>query len=111
MTGRRGCRRQTRIQNGLRFGNVVSQAPSDVLDGNEQRPLAQRHTLHLFQKPALLDEDALCSVDHDFADGVVEDEVLDGFQKTAGSLQIHSSQGSFRKLLEVRLVGVVEVRL
>jgi len=33
--------RQTRIQNGLRFGNVVSQAPSDVLDGNEQRPLAQ----------------------------------------------------------------------
>ena len=69
------------------------------------------HARHLLQEARLLDEHAVRSVDHDFADGVVEDEVLDGLAGTAGSSRIRSSEFSFGELLEVRIVRIVVVGL
>jgi len=84
--------RQSRIENGLRFRNVVSQTAGDVFDGNQQRLLSNNDILHLLEVATLFDEDAVRSVHHYFADGVVEDEVLDGFQKWENNFEsIHQS--------------------
>ena len=59
---------QARVENRFRFRDVVPKTPGNVLDGDHERPLAQRHARHLLQEALLFDEYMVGPIDHDLAD-------------------------------------------
>ena len=102
---------QSRVENRFRFRNVVSKTPGNVLDCDHERSLPEGHARDLLKEALFFDENPVGAVHHDFADRVVENQVLDGFQETAESFRIRSSERSFRELHEVRLVRIVVIGL
>src|ERR1700678_579711 len=70
--------RKSRVENWLRFRDVIAQASGDIFHGNHQRFFSQADTLHLFKESPLFDEDVRCAVHHHFADGIIEQQMLDG---------------------------------
>ncbi len=83
---------QPRVQNGLRFGDIVAKTPSDILHGDHQGPLAERHSRHPLQEALFFDEHAVGTIHHDLADRIIENEVLDGLQKRKDHFEsVHQS--------------------
>src|SRR5271168_1088528 len=72
---------QPRVENGFRFGDVVTKTPGDVLHDNHERLFADGHARHVLKEARLLDEHAVGAIHHYLADRIVENEVLDGLQE------------------------------
>ena len=72
---------QPRVENGLRFGDVVTKTPGDILYGDHEGFFADGHARQLLKEALFFDEHAVGTVHHHLADGVVENEVLDGLQE------------------------------
>ena len=72
---------QSRVENRLRFRDIVAQSPGDILDGDHERSFAERHPWHLLQEALFFNEYPVRSIHHHFADGVIENQVLDGLQE------------------------------
>src|SRR5580700_4404043 len=60
--------RQARVEDWFGFGNIVTQAASDVLHGDHQRFFSYRETADLFDKASLLDKHTMRSIHHNLAD-------------------------------------------
>src|ERR1700733_7939882 len=73
--------REPRIEDRLRLRDVVPQTAGDVLYGDHERFLPKRQPGDFLNKSILLDEYVTRTIHHDFADRVVQDEVLDRFQE------------------------------
>ena len=71
--------RQSRIEDGLRFRDVVAQATGNILDRDQEGSFPKRNTVDRFKESLLLDKHAVRAIDHDFADGVVKEQMLDWF--------------------------------
>src|SRR5208337_4886587 len=69
------------IENRVGFRDVAAKPAGNIFDRDHERSFAQRNFPYRLEVPALLDEHRVGAIDHDLADRVVEDEVLDGFQK------------------------------
>src|SRR5262245_59666712 len=67
---------QPRVEDRLRFRDVVAETPRNVLDCNHQSLVAEGDVLYLPKEPILLDEYVVGAIHHDFADRIVEDEVF-----------------------------------
>src|ERR1700689_2723800 len=78
---------QARVENGLRFGNVVTKTPGDILDGDHKGSLADGNARHVLKEALFFDEYAVGTVHHDLADRMVENEGLDGLQKRQDHFQ------------------------
>src|SRR5580704_17768809 len=72
---------QARVEDGFRFGDVVSETARDILHGDHKRPLAQGHAGNLLKESLFFDKHTVGSIDHNLADRIVENQVLDGLQK------------------------------
>ena len=72
---------QARVENGLRFGDVVTKTPGDILHGDHKGSLAERHARHLLKEALSFDEHAVGAVHHHLADRVIQNEVLYRLQK------------------------------
>ena len=79
--------REARIENGLCLRDVIAQTPRDILHGDHERLLPERDAFDLLQEAALFDEHLVGTVDHDFADRVVENQVLDGLEERQDHLE------------------------
>src|SRR5262249_1500277 len=83
---------QARIEDGLRFRDVVAEPSRDVFDSDKQRAVAKRHACDLLNEARLFNKHLVWPIDHDFADGFVEDEVLDRFEERKdGFKAVHQS--------------------
>src|SRR6266446_4994724 len=79
--------RQPRVEDGLRFRNIVAQASCYVFDSHDERFGRQFHTRNGLNVSGLFNEDPLGAVHHDFADIRVQDEMLDRTKKRENQLE------------------------
>src|SRR5216683_7406695 len=83
---------QARVKDRLRLRNVVTQSSGNVFDSYDERFGCEFHSGYRLHVPRLFDEDPLRSVDHDFADVRVQNQVLDRTKKRENQLEsIHQS--------------------
>src|SRR5438309_10257620 len=59
---------QPRVENGLRFRDVVAQTPGDILHSDHQGTLPEGHTWYLLQEALLFDKHSVGTVHHHLAD-------------------------------------------
>jgi hypothetical protein len=71
--------REPGIENGRRVGDVASKAPRDIFDGYHQGFLPEMDIRNRFDKARLFDKNVVWSVDHDFANRVVANQMFDRF--------------------------------
>src|SRR6266576_6896204 len=96
-----GMTAATRLPSGRResrmgFDSEMSspQAPGDILHGDHQGFLAEIHTLNRLDESGPF-KDAVRTVDHDLADRVIEDQMLDRLEKRQdGFKSVHYSSPS-----------------
>ena len=69
--------RQPGIEDGLLLRDVVAKSSGDVLNRDRQRFLTQGEPRHRLKCASPLNEDVSRAVHHDFAYGVIADQVLD----------------------------------
>src|SRR5208283_3790066 len=79
--GDAGASGEPGIEDRVGFRDVAAEPAGNVFDRDHERSFAKRNFRYRLEVPALLDKHRVGAIDHDFADRVVEDEVLDGFQK------------------------------
>ena len=82
--------RQSRVEQRIRFSDIVAKRAGDPLDGSHQMPRFEdridRHQL----TPAL-DEDGAVAVDHDLGDGVFQKVGSNRFEKRENGFKRHDS--------------------
>ena len=78
---RRGYRQAAESRGWASGQKYRCQAAVRVLDGDHQRFLAQGEVRHFLKYASSFNKDMSRAVDHDFAYGVVADQVLDGPQE------------------------------
>jgi GTP cyclohydrolase FolE2 len=63
------------------FRDVIAQPACDVFHRDQKRPLAESHVGNSLKEALSFDEDVVRSIDHDFADRLIENQVLDGLKE------------------------------
>src|SRR5207244_12967048 len=82
---------QSRIQDWLGFGNVISQAAGDILYCRREGLLGDRDSWNRRKLTVFLDKDPGTSIDHDFGNIRVQDQVFDGSQERKYRFKMHKS--------------------
>ncbi|HEX8764143.1 MAG TPA: hypothetical protein VF740_03240 [Candidatus Acidoferrum sp.] len=59
----------------------MAQTPGNIFDGDHQRFFSEGNVRKLLKHAITFNEDAARSIDHDFGDGIIANQVFDGPQK------------------------------
>jgi hypothetical protein len=87
--------RKAGVEDWLRLGYVIAQSAGNVLHCDRERFRSEPHLRNRQKVSGLFDENMVGSIDHDFADVGVEDEMLDWSEERQDELEpIHQRRPS-----------------